>query len=94
LSLWCYFVLGKAFVAGFLNSFCRWHTPSRFVGSGGFAVELDIAAVDEAHELVEGVGFFDGVHGAEGSGFVGNVSGIFHGGFRPVLWRTFHENGE
>lgn len=43
------------------------------------AVELDFSAVDEAHELVEGAGFFDGVHGAESSEFVGNVSGIFHG---------------
>ena len=49
------------------------------------AVELDFSAVDESHEFVEGPGFLDGVHGAEGCDFLGDVGGVFRALFGLVF---------
>ena len=49
------------------------------------SVELDLSAVDESHEFVEGPGFLDGVHGAEGCDFLGDVGDVFHALFGLVF---------
>lgn len=56
-----------------------------------FAVELNLSAVNESHEFIEGAGFFDCVHGTNGREFLSDIGRVFYGAAGLFLFdgRTF-----
>ena len=49
------------------------------------AVELDLATIDKAHQLIERARVLVGIHGAKGSDFLGNIGSVFHALFGLVF---------